>query len=158
MTTTPTLRDAAPRSLCTDCGVSRMADPAACSKACQFIKPDYPTLEARVHGQTAPDTGDARFFGGVCVTRDVPRAALTPAREGAQWTGLTTRLAEQLPESDKIDAVLTMVPDPTDRWRKQSAIITTRQTCLRHAACAWAVRLYWRCWNPLPPLATDALR
>jgi coenzyme F420 hydrogenase subunit beta len=119
--TTPTLRDPAPRGLCTDCGVSRMADPSACGKACQFIKPDYPTLEAQVHGRTGHDTGDERFFG---VNQVMYRAALTPAREGAQWTGLTTRLAEQLLESGTVDAVLTMVPDETDRWRPRPALIT----------------------------------
>ncbi len=121
MTATPDFRDPAPRALCTDCGVSRMADPSACGKACQFIKPDYPELETSIHGVPAGDTGDARFFG---VFHAMYRAALKPAREGAQWTGLTTRLAEQLLESGKVDAVLTMVPDATDRWRPQPAIIT----------------------------------
>lgn len=121
MTSTPLFRDPAPRGLCTDCGVSRMADPAACGKACQFIKPDYPGLEKSIHGAQADTTGDARFFG---VFNAMYRAALTPAREGAQWTGLTTRLAEKLLESGKINAVLTMVPDPTDRWHPQPAIIT----------------------------------
>jgi len=121
MTTTPNFRDPAPRGLCTDCGVSRMSDPSACGKACQFIKPDYPTHEQRIHGAAANSTGDARFFG---VFKAMYRATLKPAREGAQWTGLTTRLAEQLLESGKIDAVLTMVPDSTDRWRPQPAIVT----------------------------------
>ncbi|MBE0412360.1 Coenzyme F420 hydrogenase/dehydrogenase, beta subunit C-terminal domain [Yoonia sp.] len=121
MTTTPDFRDPAPRGLCTDCGVSRMADPTACGKACQFIKPDYPTLESRVHGRTAGTGGDERFFG---VTGAMYRAALAQPREGAQWTGLTTRLAERLLETGAVDAVLTMVPDATDRWRPRPAIIT----------------------------------
>ncbi len=32
---------AAPRGLCTDCGISRSADPKRCGRACQFIRPDY---------------------------------------------------------------------------------------------------------------------
>ncbi len=121
MITTPTFADPAPRGLCTDCGVSRMADPSACGKACQFIKPDYPALEAQVHGRAAADAGDERFFG---VSQVMYRAALHPARTGAQWTGLTTRLAERLLETGAVDAVLTMVPDPADRWRPHPAIIT----------------------------------
>jgi hypothetical protein len=35
-------RPAAPRDLCTDCGISRSNDPGRCGRACQFIKPDYP--------------------------------------------------------------------------------------------------------------------
>ncbi|MEM9787399.1 MAG: Coenzyme F420 hydrogenase/dehydrogenase, beta subunit C-terminal domain [Pseudomonadota bacterium] len=117
----PQFRNPAPRGYCTDCGVSRMADPTVCGKACQFIKPDYPRFEADVHGRVAQTTGDEQFFG---VTGAMYRAALTPAREGAQWTGLTTRLAERLLETGAVDAVLTMVPDAEDHWRPRPAIIT----------------------------------
>lgn len=98
-----------------------MADPAACGKACQFIKPDYPVAETTVHGRPAKSDGDERFFG---VTQAMYRAALQPAREGAQWTGLTTRFAERLLETGAVDAVLTMVPDDDDTWRPRPAIIT----------------------------------
>ena len=118
---TPQFAAPAPRGLCTDCGVSRMADPSACGKACQFIKPDYPTAEATIHGRSAKSDSDERFFG---VTQVMYRAALTPAREGAQWTGLTTRFAERLLETGAVDAVLTMIPDETDKWRPRPAIIT----------------------------------
>ncbi|MDX8346662.1 Coenzyme F420 hydrogenase/dehydrogenase, beta subunit C-terminal domain [Cognatiyoonia sp. IB215446] len=118
---TPAFNTPAPRGLCTDCGVSRMSDPSACGKACQFIKPDYPTPEARVHGREPRAQGDERFFG---VTSAMYRAALHPARDGAQWTGLTTRLAERLLETGAVDAVLTMIPDANDRWRPRPAIIT----------------------------------
>lgn len=113
--------DPAPRSLCTDCGVSRMQDPSACGKACQFIKPDYPGAEMSTHGRAAQTTGDEAFFG---VTQAMYRAALHPARAGAQWTGLTTRLAERLLETGAVDAILCMVPDPADRWKPMPAIIT----------------------------------
>jgi coenzyme F420 hydrogenase subunit beta len=112
-----------PRSLCTDCGVSRMNDPARCADACQFIQPDYPAAEARVHGRAREPgrNADALHFGPF---RRLLRARLAPAAEGAQWTGLTTRLAERLLETGAVDAVLTMVPDPADRWRPRPAIIT----------------------------------
>lgn len=32
-----TLADAAPRDLCTDCGISRSSDPERCGRACQFL-------------------------------------------------------------------------------------------------------------------------
>ena len=119
--TTPDFATPAARSLCTDCGVSRMKDRSACGTACQFIKPDYPRMETQVHGRSAGTEWDEAFFG---VTGAMYRAALTPAREGAQWTGLTTRLAERLLETGTVDAVLTMVADPADRWRPKPAIIT----------------------------------
>lgn len=116
----PSFADPAPRTLCTDCGVSRMKDPTACGTACQFIKPDYIGHEERIHGRAAGDK-DETFFG---VHQAMYRAALTPARAGAQWTGLTTRLAEKLLEEGAVDAVLTMVPDAEDRWKPVPALIT----------------------------------
>ncbi len=120
--TTPSFAAPAARVLCTDCGVSRMKDASACGTACQFIQPDYAGFEAAVHGRTpAPDAPLEAFFG---VTQAMYRAALSPARPGAQWTGITTSLAAQLLEAGKVDAVLTMVPDRHDRWAPQPAIIT----------------------------------
>jgi len=118
----PPLAVAAPRGLCTDCGISRSPEPKACGRACQFIKPDYPGLEAKVHGRARnPEKGDERFFGPY---RQMLRAALEPAREGAQWTGIATRLGERLLETGTVDAVLTMAPDPADRWRPVPVIVT----------------------------------
>lgn len=113
---------AAPRNMCTDCGLSRTARAGDCGRACQFIQPDYPRMEALVHGRPRdPDRADERFFGPY---RAMYRAALSQPRDGAQWTGITTRLAERLLETGAVDAVLTMVPDAEDRWRPVPAIIT----------------------------------
>ncbi len=110
------------RDLCTDCGVSRMANPKLCASACQFIQPDYAGLEARVHGRARdPERGDELFFGPHLAMH---RAALTSPLPGAQWTGLTTRLAERLLESGAVDAVLAMAPSPDDRWKPVPVIIT----------------------------------
>ena len=119
----PPLRAPAPRSLCTDCGVSRLADAKACGRACQFIRPDYAGLERRVHGRARDPASrpDELFFGPY---RRMVRAALVPPRDGAQWTGIATRLGERLLESGTVDAVLTMAADPQDRWRPVPVIVT----------------------------------
>src|SRR3954469_19268400 len=116
------LREAAPRGLCTDCGISRTEDPKACGRACQFIKPDYPALEAAVHGRARdPARPDELHFGPF---RRMLRASLAPAREGAQWTGIATRIAERLLEAGAVDAVLTMAPDSADRLRPVPVLVT----------------------------------
>ncbi len=112
---------AEPRGLCTDCGLSRGPRARACGRACQFIRPDYAASEQRTHGRAAGTDGDEAFFG---VIHSMHRARLGVPRPNAQWTGLTTRLAEHLLETGAVDAVLTMVPDPVDRWRPKPAIIT----------------------------------
>jgi coenzyme F420 hydrogenase subunit beta len=121
--TAPTLRTAAPRGLCTDCGVSRLEDPSACGTACQFIKPDYAAAETRVHGRARnPEANaDELFFGPF---RQMLRARLKAPLEGAQWTGITSRLAQKLLETGAVDAVLTMAPDPEDRWKPMPVIVT----------------------------------
>lgn len=119
----PQLAPPAPRSLCTDCGLSRMADAKRCGTACQFIKPDYAALETRVHGRPRdPAKPDELHFGPF---RRMARARLTAPRPGAQWTGITTRIAEQLLASGAVDAVLTMAPAANDRWRPVPVIITS---------------------------------
>ncbi|MCR9221870.1 MAG: Coenzyme F420 hydrogenase/dehydrogenase, beta subunit C-terminal domain [Alphaproteobacteria bacterium] len=118
----PPLAAAAPRGLCTDCGISRTADAKRCGAACQFIAPDYPALEAAVHGRARdPDRPDEVHFGPF---RRMLRAGLKTPRPGAQWTGIASRLAERLLETGIVDAVLTMAPDPQDRWRPVPVIVT----------------------------------
>ena len=118
----PPLAAPAPRTLCTDCGLSRTAEPKRCGRACQFIRPDYPALEARVHGRSRdPARGDEAFFGPY---RRMLRAALVPPAPGAQWTGITTRIAARLLETGAVDAVLAMAADPADRWRPRPVLVT----------------------------------
>ncbi len=113
---------AAARDLCTDCGISRSSDPKRCGQACQFIKPDYPSLEAKVHGHARdPARSDEIFFGP---HRRMLRASLKAPRPGAQWTGIATRLAERLLETKAVDAVLCMAPDPGDAWKPVPVLVT----------------------------------
>jgi coenzyme F420 hydrogenase subunit beta len=120
----PTPGEARSRDLCTDCGVSRSGDPSRCGIACQFIHPRYGALERQVHGRARdPERGDERFFGP---HRRMVRGSLVPSRagEGAQWTGITTRIGERLLETGAVDAVLAVAPHPDDRWRPVPVLVT----------------------------------
>ena len=99
-----------------------MENPKACGTACQFIAPDYPALEARVHGRARDVTRpDELHFGPF---RRMLRASLKAPLEGAQWTGITTRLAARLLETGAVDAVLTMAPDADDPWKPVPVLVT----------------------------------
>ena len=111
---------AAPRGLCTDCGLSRTDRAGDCGTACQFIRPDYPALERAAHGREAGTEGDERFFGAIL---SMHRARLEPPAPGAQWTGITTALAAQALRTGAADAVLTVVPDGDDPWKPVPALI-----------------------------------
>lgn len=79
-------------------------------------------MERLVHGRARdPARPDELFFGPF---RRMLRAALEPARPGAQWTGITTRIGERLLETGAVDAVLAMAPDPADRWRPRPVLVT----------------------------------
>jgi coenzyme F420 hydrogenase subunit beta len=117
---------ARPRDLCTDCGISRSSSPERCGTACQFIHPRYEALEAQVHGRVRDPlrgAGDEAFFGPF---RRMLRARLVPSLggEGAQWTGITTRIGARLLETGAVDAVLTVAPHPEDRWRPVPVLVT----------------------------------
>lgn len=120
MITPEALRDPVPRGLCTDCGVSRLKDPTACGKACQFIAPNYPEMEKAVHGRVRGN-GDETFFGPFTA---LYRARMVLPLPGAQWTGITTSLGASLLRTGQVDAVLTMIPHKDDVWRPQPALIT----------------------------------
>lgn len=116
-------QDSAPhRKLCTDCGVSRTSEPSRCGYACQFINPDYAQLEYQTHGRVRQIDGDIEPFFGV--VKEMHQAALVPKRDGAQWTGITTRLGEALLASGEVSAVLCIGPDDNDPWKPVPRLIT----------------------------------
>lgn len=116
-------QDSAPhRKLCTDCGVSRTSEPSRCGYACQFINPDYARLEYQTHGRVRQIDGDIEPFFGV--VKEMHQGALAPKRDGAQWTGITTRLGEALLASGEVSAVLCIGPDDNDPWKPVPRLIT----------------------------------
>lgn len=125
---TPELKNPPARRLCTDCGVSRTADPKRCAQACQFIQPDYPALERAAHGRSRQLEGDELFFGPL---QAMWQAALKQPLEGAQWTGVTTRIAEKLLADGEVDAVIAMAPHPDDPWRPLPVIVTRPEDMAR---------------------------
>jgi coenzyme F420 hydrogenase subunit beta len=117
------------RVLCTDCGVSRTSDPNRCAHACQFIRPDYPSAESRTHGRARDASRPEELHFGVHLR--MVQAWLQPALEGAQWSGIATRLAEQLLARGAVDAVLACASDPDDRWRPMPVLVTRREDMAR---------------------------
>lgn len=84
---------------------------------------------ANCSGDTSGDNSDERFFG---VYQAMYRARLKTPAEGAQWTGITTRIAELLLSTGAVEALLTVAPDATDRWKPQPVLVTRAEDV---AAC-----------------------
>jgi coenzyme F420 hydrogenase subunit beta len=109
------------RNLCTDCGLSRTAEPKRCGQACQFIQPDYPRWEQSVQGRSRRLDTDELFFGP---HQAMWQAWLEPAHTDAQWSGIATSLAQALLEADLVDAVIAIEASPDDRWAPKPVVIT----------------------------------
>ena len=79
-------------------------------------------MEKRVHGRARDATRPDELFFGPFLS--MSRASLARPLAGAQWTGITTRIAERLLETGAVDAVLAMAPDARDRWRPVPVLVT----------------------------------
>lgn len=119
------LRAAPHRDLCTDCGLSRTREPQRCGSACQFIAPDYAGLERQVHGRTRDAARPDELHFGPFV--EMLRARRVPPLAGAQWSGITTRLAERLLETGAVQGVIATASEAGDRWAPRPVLV-------RHAA------------------------
>lgn len=109
------------RDLCTDCGISRTSAADRCGRACQFIHPRYAELEVQAHGRARDVTrGDEALFGTYLEMR---RARLARKSAGAQWSGITTRIGEQLLATGAVQAVLATAADPNDRWKPRPVLV-----------------------------------
>lgn len=118
----PVFAEPVARDLCTDCGLSRTGLAKSCGMACQFIKPDYPAMEEKVHGRARDlNRPDELYFGPV---QSMWQAAMKRPSEGAQWTGITTRLGERLLETGLVEGVLTMGAAADDRWKPEPILVT----------------------------------
>lgn len=93
------------------------------------------------------DHPDQLYFGP---HKAIWRARLKVPRPGAQWTGITTRMAERLLENGLVDAVLTMRPSAEDRWRPEPVLV-------RRAADLAACRGMRMGYAPLLSLIEPAL-
>lgn len=115
---------AVPRTLCTDCGISRTKNPQRCGQACQFIKPDYSGYERKIHGRerNLGNDSDELYFG---TFQKIYKASMKIPLGGAQWTGITTGIAAALLENKIIDAVICVKPDPDDRWKPVPTLVTS---------------------------------
>lgn len=110
-------------------------------------------LEQQVHGrQRDPARGDEQYFGPL---RAMYRAAMKQAPAGAQWTGITTRIAERLLDTGAAEAVLTMRADASDRWKPEPVLV---RSAAELANCRGMRMGYAPLLSLLEPAAREGIR
>ncbi|MFM7641065.1 MAG: Coenzyme F420 hydrogenase/dehydrogenase, beta subunit C-terminal domain [Cyanobium sp.] len=102
------------RDLCSDCGLCDSRWVAYVRQACAFLDQHFEAMERKVHGRCRDlDDENELYFG---VHERMLTARLQPAIDGAQWTGIVSRIGVRALETGLVDAVLCVQQSPEDRF------------------------------------------
>jgi coenzyme F420 hydrogenase subunit beta len=96
--------------------------------ACAFLNQQFERLEEKAHGRSRDlDNADELYFG---VHQRMTTARLAAPIEGAQWTGIVSRLGVRALESGLVDAVLCVQQSPDDRFTPVPVLARTPEQVL----------------------------
>ena len=116
------------RDLCSDCGLCDSRWVAYVRTACAFLNQQFERLEEKAHGRSRDlDNADELYFG---VHQRMTTARLAAPIEGAQWTGIVSRLGVRALESGLVDAVLCVQQSPDDRFTPVPVLARTPEQVL----------------------------
>lgn len=102
------------KDLCSQCGLCDSRWVAYVRQACAFLNQRIEAMEHQVHGRSRDlDNEDELYFG---VSQRMLSARLIQPIEGAQWTGIVSRIGVRALESGLVDAVLCVGQSPDDRF------------------------------------------
>jgi len=116
------------KDLCSQCGLCDSRWVAYVRHACAFLNQQFDAMEARVHGRSRDlDNEDELYFG---VKQRMLTARLRQPLEGAQWTGIVSRLGVRALESGLVDAVLCVQQSEHDRFTPAPVLARTPEQVL----------------------------
>lgn len=111
---------------CSRCGICDTYYISHVKDACAFLgdgMSDIPAVETAAHGRPRDlDSPDELHFG---VFQDMWYARVKPPVEGAQWTGIVTKIAMQMLESGEVEAVVCVQSDPDDPLAPKPVVART---------------------------------
>ena len=111
------------KDLCSDCGLCDSRWVAYVRQSCAFLHQDFDGMERKAHGRTRNlDQEDELYFG---VQQRMLTARLQTPIDGAQWTGIVSRLGVRALESGLVDAVLCVQQSPDDRFTPMPVLART---------------------------------
>lgn len=102
------------KELCSQCGLCDSRWVAYVRQSCAFLTQRFEAMEAAAHGRSRDlDQEDELYFG---VHQRMLSARLRQPLEGAQWTGIVSRIGVRALETGLVDAVLCVGQSETDRF------------------------------------------
>ncbi len=116
------------KDLCSDCGLCDSRWVAYVRRACAFIEQRFEAMEEQAHGRSRRlDDENELYFG---VHQRMVTARLRQPIEGAQWTGIVSRIGVRALESGLVDAVLCVQQSPDDRFTPVPVLARTPEQVL----------------------------
>jgi coenzyme F420 hydrogenase subunit beta len=92
-------------------------------RACAFLEQRFEAMEVEAHGRSRRlDDENELYFG---VHRRMLTARLRRPIEGAQWTGIVSRIGVRALETGLVDAVLCVQQSPDDRFTPMPVLART---------------------------------
>ncbi len=116
------------KDLCSDCGLCDSRWVAYVRRACAFLEQRFEAMEEQAHGRSRRlDDEDELYFG---VHQRMVTARLRQPIEGAQWTGIVSRIGVRALETGLADAVLCVQQSPDDRFTPVPVLARTPEEVL----------------------------
>lgn len=116
------------RDLCSDCGLCDSRWVAYVRRACAFLEQRFEAMEEQAHGRSRRlDDENELYFG---VHQRMVTARLRQPIEGAQWTGIVSRIGVRALETGLVDAVLCVQQSPDDRFTPVPVLARTPEQVL----------------------------
>ena len=116
------------KDLCSQCGLCDSRWVAYVRQACAFLNQQFEAMEERVHGRSRDlNNEDELYFG---VSQRMLSARLRQPIEGAQWTGIVSRIGIRALETGLVDAVLCVGQSPDDRFTPVPVLARTPEEVL----------------------------
>jgi len=116
------------KDLCSDCGLCDTRWVAYVRQACAFLDQHMDAMELASHGRTRQlDDENELYFG---VQQRMLTARLRAPIDGAQWTGIVSRIGVRALETGLVDAVLCVQASAEDRFTPVPILARTPEEVL----------------------------
>ena len=141
------------KDLCSQCGLCDSRWVAYVKQSCAFLNQRFEAMETAAHGRSRDlDKEDELYFG---VQQRMLTGRLRQPIDGAQWTGIVSRIGVLALERGLVDAVLCVGQSPDDRFTPVPLLARTPEQVLAARVNKPPSPPIWRCWNSCPAAASD---
>lgn len=111
------------KSLCSHCGLCDTRFIHYVKDSCAFLNQHIGELEYTVHGKERDLEKENELYFGVHL--DMLAARMKQPLQGAQWSGIVTTIATRLLETGKVQGVVCVTNEESDRFQPKPILATT---------------------------------